>query len=232
MISPSEREVDRSLGATVVMPLEFESLEALVSSAPVDIQVIPVVETQSVTTEQTGLIEQQLAKQAAEIEERLEDVRSKTWEEARRTLEREYADKVALERGAIVKLSEQFARERTKYFAAVEAEVVRLALSIAQRVLNREASFDPLLLRGAVKVALEKIQQETAVTLRVPDVQVEEWRAALPDAQAKVTVIGDPKIDQNECVLETVAGRAELGVKAQLKEIERGFFDLLEQRPA
>jgi len=47
-----------------------------------------------------------------------------------------------------------------------------------------------------------------------------------------VTVIGDPKIDQNECVLETVAGRAELGVKAQLKEIERGFFDLLEQRPA
>jgi flagellar assembly protein FliH len=45
-------------------------------------------------------------------------------------------------------------------------------------------------------------------------------------------VIGDLKLDTNECVLETSAGRVELGVKAQLKEIERGFFDLLEQRPA
>jgi flagellar assembly protein FliH len=36
----------------------------------------------------------------------------------------------------------------------------------------------------------------------------------------------------SECVLETSVGRVELGVKAQLIEIERGFFDLLGQRPA
>ena len=159
-------------------------------------------------------------------------MRRKAWEEARETLVRECNDRVALERGAVIRLSEQFARERAKYFADVEAEVVRLALSIAERVLNREVAFDPLLLRAAVKVALEKVQEESTVMLRVPDVQAEEWRAALLDDHVELTVIADPKLDANECVLETSAGRVELGVKAQLKEIERGFFDLLEQRPA
>jgi flagellar assembly protein FliH len=35
-----------------------------------------------------------------------------------------------------------------------------------------------------------------------------------------------------ECVLETNIGRVELGVSAQLAEIEKGFFDLLQMRPA
>jgi flagellar assembly protein FliH len=177
-------------------------------------------------------MEQRLATQAGEIEERLEAVRRKTWEEARETLRQECDERVALERGAVIKLSEQFDKEQTKYFADVEAEVVRLALSIAERVLNREAAFDSLLLRGAVKVALEKVQEESSITLRVPDEQVEEWRAVLRDNPTDVTVIGDVRLDANECVLETSAGRVELGVQAQLKEIERGFFDLLEQRPA
>jgi flagellar assembly protein FliH len=33
-------------------------------------------------------------------------------------------------------------------------------------------------------------------------------------------------------VLDTNVGRVELGVSAQLEEIERGFFDLMQQRPA
>jgi flagellar assembly protein FliH len=32
-------------------------------------------------------------------------------------------------------------------------------------------------------------------------------------------------------VLETELGETEIGLEAQLKEIERGFFDLLAQRP-
>jgi len=232
MISPSERALEGSFGARVVLPLEFQALEELDSPLRPDMEVTPVVEPQGVTVDQMAAMEQQLAAQAAEIEGRLEAVRRKAWEEARETLVRECNDRVALERGAVIRLSEQFARERAKYFADVEAEVVRLALSIAERVLNREVAFDPLLLRAAVKVALEKVQEESTVMLRVPDVQAEEWRAALLDDHVGLTVIADPKLDANECVLETSAGRVELGVKAQLKEIERGFFDLLEQRPA
>ena len=41
-----------------------------------------------------------------------------------------------------------FAESVLRYFAGVEAEVVKLALAIAARVLHREAKLDPLLLTG------------------------------------------------------------------------------------
>ena len=71
---------------------------------------------------------------------------------------------------------EQFGRERARYFAGVEAEVVKLALAIAARVLHREAKLDPLLLAGAVRVALEKVAEDSAMVLRVPVEEVEMWR--------------------------------------------------------
>jgi hypothetical protein len=37
-------------------------------------------------------------------------------------------------------------------------------------------------------------------------------------------------MNPGECVLEAHPGSVDLGVRAQLEEIERGFFDLLEQR--
>ena len=45
--------------------------------------------------------------------------------------------------GAVLKIGEEFRRERSRYFAGVEAEVVKLALAIAARVLHREAKLDP-----------------------------------------------------------------------------------------
>ena len=50
------------------------------------------------------------------------------------------------ERSVVLKACEEFRRERARYFAGVEAEVVKLALAIAARVLHREAKLDPLLL--------------------------------------------------------------------------------------
>jgi flagellar assembly protein FliH len=217
----------------MVLPLEFHALEELVAGklAEAVIEPAPVEDELRGLDEMAGL-EQRLAAQAAEMGERVEAARRETWAEARETLERECDERVAAERGAVIKTCEQFGRERAKYFADVEAEVVRLALSIAARVLNREAEFDPLLLRGAVKVALDKVREESSVTLRVPEEQAEDWRGVIQDAQVGVTVVGDQRLALSECVLETSVGRVELGVKAQLKEIERGFFDLLGQRPA
>jgi flagellar assembly protein FliH len=47
-----------------------------------------------------------------------------------------------------------------------------------------------------------------------------------------VELVADEDLHSGDCVLETHVGQVELGVSAQLEEIERGFFDLLDQRPA
>ena len=65
-------------------------------------------------------------------------------------------------------LVERFQEERDRYLHAVEQEVVKLALAVAARILRREAQMDPLLLTGAVRVALGQLAASSEVRLRVP----------------------------------------------------------------
>lgn len=127
-----------------------------------------------------------------------------------------------------------FAQERKKFYEHVEPEVVNLALSIARKILHREAQIDPLLLAGMVRVALEKIEFSTQVTVRVNPGAAEAWREyfnRLLDPRDVPELAGDPTLDRNRCVLETHLGKTELGWEVQLKEIELGLLDLLAQRP-
>jgi flagellar assembly protein FliH len=167
---------------------------------------------------------------------RLEEVRREGQEaldRSRRLAEEQAAAsrQAALEVGAALA---SFHAERDEYFAKAEHEVVRLALAIAARILNREASLDPLLLAGAVRVALGQLGETTGVRLRCPVEQTEGWRELLrrlPNLPFEPEVVGDPVLVAGDCRIEARIGTVDLGVRAQLEEIERGFFDLLEQRP-
>lgn len=153
--------------------------------------------------------------------------------ESREAWETETAARVAAERRAVMETCERFSAERARYFECVESEVVKLSLAVAARILNREARMDPLLLSAAVRLALEKIADGSSATLRVPASDETSWREAFRDTAEKgVELIGDNELEPGECVLEANAGRVDLGVNAQLTEIEQGFFDLLQRRPA
>jgi flagellar biosynthesis/type III secretory pathway protein FliH len=69
-------------------------------------------------------------------------------------------------------LALSFNEERDRYLNAVEHEVVDLALMVAARILRREAQMDPLLLTGAVRVALGQLSSSTRVRLRVPPAEL------------------------------------------------------------
>ena len=125
-------------------------------------------------------------------------------------------------------LLESFAQERDRYLLSVEHEVVKLALAIAARILRREAQMDPLLLTGAVRVALGQLSSATEVRLTVPPDDLPLWADAiahLPNLPLKPLVIPGEGMCLGECVLETSLGSVDLGLRAQLSEIERGFFD-------
>jgi flagellar assembly protein FliH len=171
--------------------------------------------------------------QIEQMSERVEIVRREATAEARLLWQAELEERIAEERTRLQRVEEEFRQQRTRYFAGVESEIVRLALAIANRVLHREAKLDPLLLTGVVRVALEKVAKDSSVVLRVPADEVERWRQAFAaNQESALKLVGDERLGASECVLETNVGRVELGVSAQLEEIERGFFDLLQQRPA
>jgi flagellar assembly protein FliH len=148
-------------------------------------------------------------------------------------MEAEIAARVARERSLITSTVEQFRGAKERYFVDVEQEVVKLALAIAARVLHREAQIDPLLLAGVVRVAMEKMADRSGVVVRVAGEDVAAWEGAFHSMEAseRPRVVEDARLARGECVLETTMGTVELGVKVQLEEIEKGFFDLLNHRP-
>jgi flagellar assembly protein FliH len=135
----------------------------------------------------------------------------------------------ALLRGAV----DEFRADTDRYLAQVEHEVVRLALAVAERILHRETQLDPLLLSGAVRVALGQLAESTEVRLRVPAAQKEMWSEMvrlMPGLPIRPEVRGEDGLEAGEAVLETNLGAVDLGLCTQLGEIERGFFDQAEVR--
>ena len=128
----------------------------------------------------------------------------------------------------------QFARDRATYFEKVEPEVVQLALSIARKILHREAQVDPMLLAGIVRVALEQIDGATRVQLHVHPQKAADWRQFLATQLEPANlpeIIEDPSQSVDQCTVETTMGSTAIGLEIQLKEIEQGFADLLAARP-
>jgi flagellar assembly protein FliH len=167
------------------------------------------------------------------LEQQVAATRAEAYEAGRREQGERLLQQSELARGALLRAIEAFDAARDQYFARVEKEVVRLALAIAARVLHREAQMDPLLLSGAVRVALGQLSDSTEVRLHVPVAEVELWTEMLrlmPNLPMRPAILPDDRMQAGECRLETHLGGVDLGVRAQLAEIERGFFDLLEQR--
>ena len=128
----------------------------------------------------------------------------------------------------LAELLSSFTLERDRFLHAVEPEVVKLALAVAARILRREAQMDPLLLTGAVRVALGQLAGASEVRLRVPAAEAGLWKetiALVPKLAMRPEVVATEGMRTGECVIESKVGAVDLGVRSQLGEIERGFFD-------
>ena len=146
--------------------------------------------------------------------------------EARKVFEQELAKQQNLLSSAL----SSFKEERENYYSKVEPQVVHLSLAIAGKILHREAQVDRMVVAGLVKVTLERMQQTTKAIIRIRPEEALSWRHYF-NTNPDLEVVEDPALEPNACRIETELGVAEMGLDAQLKEVENGFFDLLAQRP-
>jgi flagellar assembly protein FliH len=141
-----------------------------------------------------------------------------------------FEEELAQERKRVTDLTLEFQRQRQDYYAKVEIELVHLALAIAAKILHRESQIDRMVVAGLVKVMIERLQQKTNIVVRVRPEDAESWRHSFHE-HANVQIVEDFTLQPKACLLETELGVADMGLDAQLKEVEQGFFDLLAQRP-
>ncbi|MGA2183797.1 MAG: FliH/SctL family protein [Bryobacteraceae bacterium] len=110
-----------------------------------------------------------------------------------------------------------------------EADLVKLALAIAKRVMHRELAIDPDAMQGIVRTALDRLQNREVDRLRVHPSHVGSVRSCLEDAgrAPALEVIGDASLNCGDAIFETSLGELDASVDSQLREIERGFADKL-----
>ncbi len=168
-----------------------------------------------------------------QVKELLHEARVQAASEAEIRVRTAYELKSAEEAAGIRKALEGFQVERRDYFSRVEVEVIQLVLAIAAKILHREAQVDPMLVAALVRVAIDKLHDGSSVSVRVAPSEAGKWRTWLanPINGAAIEIVEDAHLGPADCILETELGSANFSIEAQMKEVERGFFDLLAQRP-
>jgi flagellar assembly protein FliH len=170
----------------------------------------------------------------AEFAARIKQERDDTAREVEQRMRREFEQKLVASNAPIAAAIAAFDEQRYDYFARAESEVVQLALSIAAKILHRESQVDPMLVAALVRMAIENMSERSSITVRVAPTRAEVMKAYFAEHpnMSSVEVTADAQLHEHDCIVETALGSANFGLDTQLKEVERGFFDLLALRPA
>ena len=143
-------------------------------------------------------------------------------------------------RGAIAKAAEKasqimaLARQQAdEEFAAAERQVVELALAVASKVLGREVAENPTVILPIVKAALEKVQDQEQITIRVHPECYELVLSARSELQAglaranSVAVLADAALKGGDCIVETPYGTVDARIDTQLELVKAALKELL-----
>lgn len=127
---------------------------------------------------------------------------------------------------------DEMAHLRAQFRREAEADMVKLSLAIARRVLRRELAVDPDAMHGLVLGALEKLQSQEICRVRVHPLhagQVTEYLRKTVTSST-IEVVPDGASEPGTVIFETNRGNLDASVDSQLQEIERGLIDRLQKQ--
>lgn len=114
-------------------------------------------------------------------------------------------------------------------------EIVRLALAVAKKILQREVSLEGDMVLRVVKAALSKARVREDVIVRVNPMDLEtisEAKGELVRELEEVRSIrfeADESVERGGALVECSMGELDLRLERQFKEIEQAFQRLLEE---
>ena len=113
--------------------------------------------------------------------------------------------------------------ESVHYFSEVENKLVDIVMSSTKKILD---SFDDVeLTQGIVRQALDKVRNESKITLRVYPEHAEAVRTKLREITANyanigfIDVVADSHIPETACKVETEMGSVDTSIDLQLRAL-------------
>ena len=179
---------------------------------------------------------QALNRRIAELEQALVGTETAAYTRGRREAENEAQQRfgASMQRTAeqLAQSVKQLAEVRPRLCKEAEADLLRLGMAIAQRVLHRQLNIDPTALEALVKVSLERLGRQEQLRVRVCQSLADPVRAILAKISSRpIEVAADANLETGSLIFETSRGQLDASIHSQLDEIERGLIDRLDSRP-
>lgn len=105
-----------------------------------------------------------------------------------------------------------------------EADVVRLALNIAKKILKKQLAVDREAVEGAVAAGIEKLRSAELLKVQVHPKQA----GAVRDQLIRLGITGvpvesSPSLDEGAVLIESTRGGIDASLETQLREVENAF---------
>lgn len=110
---------------------------------------------------------------------------------------------------------------RVDILRKTERQVVQLAIAMARRIMHREISLDGDLLSAMARVALDRMGDAAAATIRLhpEDYAATVARGQAPPEDGAVRVVADTAVRRGGCLVQSDFGLIDMSVDAQIQEL-------------
>jgi len=107
---------------------------------------------------------------------------------------------------------------RTGLLKSTERDIVRLSLSIARRILGREAASDPALLLTLAQTAAAKLAGTGVVSIEMHPVEFKAISSGV-DQNGPIHIVENPDLPAGGCIVRSASGSIDVSIEAQVQEI-------------
>jgi len=119
--------------------------------------------------------------------------------------------------------------EKEEIIKGAEPETIKLAVEIAERIINEEIKVNPEVIRNVAKRAIRLTVEREQLVIRLNPLDLEvikKYREELissADGIKNMEIVGDQRIKRGGCVIETRAGNVDARIDSQLNQLGKGI---------
>ena len=139
-------------------------------------------------------------------------------EQALEATMRQYADSI-----------QEISRVKARLYVQAEKEVVRLAMEVARKIVDREIHADRNIIQTLVRVALSRVTENASITVRLNPLDYKylmgQNGGIAEDEGRDVSLQSDNTIRQGGCLVETSCGDIDARIEEKFREVENTFFE-------
>ncbi len=179
-------------------------------------------------TRAAELLLQAQAEQAAQLDE----LKAALLAQAREEVQAQLQAEMEATFGRFQDLIQQATVTAAELRATCQAELVALALAVAERVINKEISLDISTVERVAALALRHtpIERVTKVIVHPNDYPVlDRWATnALGSKRGQIEILTDPLVSPGGCMIGTKSGFIDARIKTQLSEIRHALAQVID----